>query len=247
MGDVATGGGDGGAADPEGWVNIFNGTDLTGWVSLIHTVGYNTDPYRTFRADPINHVIQVTYADYPNGSFDNRFGLLYYNRPLKNYRVRLTYRFLPMQAKNPPNWGTNNSGLMIFGIDPAKVTGDPSFPPLIEIQLLGDGSPGGTSSPTTSPNICPQLGVTLTKNQGTCGDNKTGVRARPPAEWVTVEEEVHVDGTDTKIFQYPDKTKPVVTIGGPTYMSKPVTSGYLSIQSESQPCEFKDIQLIELP
>jgi len=31
------------------------------------------------------------------------------------------------------------------------------------------------------------------------------------------------------------------------YQNSLVTDGYISLQSESQPCEFKDIQLIELP
>ncbi len=92
-------------------------------------------------------------------------------------------------GKDPVGWGKNNSGLMIFGIDPAKVTGDPEFPPLIEIQLLGSPSnPGGGGS-----------------------------------------------------------TKPVFTMSGPMYNNQPVTGGYLSLQSESQPCEFKDILLKELP
>jgi len=44
---------------------------------------------------------------------------------------------------------------------------------------------------------------------GNCADSLTGP-ARPAAEWVTVEAEVHVKGT-TKIFQYPDTAKPVLT------------------------------------
>jgi hypothetical protein len=241
VGGGAGSGGSGGA-DPEGWVKIFNGTDLTGWVPLIHKSAYNVDTYKTFRADPVTHVIKVTYEDYPDGSFDERCGVLYYNKFLTSYRVRLTYRFLEPQAKNPVGWGKNNSGLMLFGLDPSKVTGDPMFPPLIEVQLLGTPSSGGP----TSPNICTPGGITLAKQTGICGDNSTKVPAPPAADWTSVEAEVHVNG-DSKIFQYPEKTKPVVTISGPSYQGKPVTGGYLSIQSESQPVEFKDIELIELP
>jgi hypothetical protein len=61
-----------------------------------------------------------------------------------------------------------------------------------------------------------------------------------------VEAEVRVEG-DTKVYQYPDKTNPVLTIAGPMYQGKPVTGGYLSLQSESQPIEYKDIELKELP
>ncbi len=242
-------GGAGGAAgtggigpDPEGWVKIFNGQDLTGWSPLIHKSAYKEDPYKTFRADPVNHVLKVTYEDYPNANFDERCGLLYYDRPLTNYRVRVTYRFLEPQAKNPVGWGRNNSGLMIFGIDPAKVTGDPLFPPLIEVQLLGANSAGGS----TNPNVCQPGGMTISKSTADCGDNHTGVAPLPAADWVTVETEVHVTG-DTKVFQYPNKTTPIITMSGPMYNGKAVTGGYLSLQSESQPLEFKDIELIELP
>jgi Domain of Unknown Function (DUF1080) len=235
-----TAGAGGGSAD--GWVKIFNGQDLTGWSPLIHKSAYKEDTYKTFRADPVNHVIKVTYEDYPGGTFEDRCGLLYYDKLLTNYRVRATYRFLEPQAKNPVSWGKNNSGLMIFGIDPAKVTGDPEFPPLIEIQLLGAGSSGGS----TTPNVCVPGGMTMSKNTAACGDNHTGVAPPPAGDWVTVEAEVHVTG-DTKVFQYPNKTTPIITMSGPTYQGKAVTGGYLSLQSESQPLEFKDVELMELP
>lgn len=234
------GGGSGGASD--GWVKIFNGQDLTGWVPLIHKSAYKVDTYKTFRADPVNHVIKVTYEDYPGQSFDDRCGVLYYDKLLKDYRVRVTYRFLEPQANNPVSWGRYNSGLMIFGIDPAKVTGDPEFPPLIEIQLLGKGANPGP----TNLNLCQPGGMTMKKSTGSCGNNGSGVAQSPPGEWVTVEAEVHVNG-ETKAYQYPDKTKALLTMSGPTYQGKPVLDGYLSLQSESQPLEFKDIELMELP
>jgi hypothetical protein len=233
-------GGSGGAGD--GWVKIFNGQDLTGWVPLIHKSAYKVDTYKTFRADPVNHVIKVTYEDYPGQSFDDRCGVLYYDKLLKDYRVRVTYRFLEPQAKNPVAWGRYNSGLMIFGVDPAKVMGDPEFPPLIEIQLLGKGANPGP----TNLNLCQPGGMTMKKSTGSCGNNGSGVAQSPPGEWVTVEVEVRVNG-ETKAYQYPDKTKALLTMSGPTYQGKAVLDGYLALQSESQPLEFKDIELMELP
>ena len=88
--------------------------------------------------------------------------------------------------------------------------------------------------------------MTLAKQTGGCGDNKTGVAPPPAGNWTTVEAEVHVTG-DTKVFQYPEMTKPILTLSGPMYKGAAVTDGYLSLQSESQPCEFKDIKLMELP
>lgn len=251
-GNAGSGGGSSGSSgagggSTDGWVKIFNGTDLTGWVPLIHKWKYAEDPYRTFRVDAGNPVIRVTYEDYPGQSFDDHCGLLYYDKELKDYRVRLTYRFLEPQAKNPVSWGKNNSGLMIFATPPKSVTGDPEFPPLIEIQLLGTPSAGGKNN----GNLCQPGGMRVSKlfgqslSDSSCHDSQSGT-APPAAEWVTVEAEVHVAG-DTKIFQHPDLTTPVLTISGPTYNGQAVTSGYIALQSESQPVEFKDIELKELP
>lgn len=236
-----------GGVSADGWVKIFNGKDLTGWVPLIHKWKYNEDPYHTFRADADNQVIRVTYEDYPGQTFDDHCGLLYYDKPLKDYRVRLTYRFREPQAKNPVSWGKNNNGLMIFAIDPKTVENDPEFPPLIEIQLIGTPSSGGKNN----GNLCQPGGMTVSKLFGQsisdtgCHDSKSGT-APAADQWVTVEAEVHVAG-DTKVFQYPDMTTPVLTISGPMYKGQPVTGGYLALQSESQPTEFKDIELKELP
>src|SRR5690242_13489510 len=82
VGDAATAGD---AGNNGGWVSIFNGKDLTGWYPLIKGSPYKTDPLNTFRADPATGVIRVTYESYPGGAFDNRFGLLYYDKLLTNF------------------------------------------------------------------------------------------------------------------------------------------------------------------
>jgi hypothetical protein len=244
-GGAAGSAGSGGAAD--GWVKIFNGQDLTGWVPLIHKSEFNENYQNTFRADATNQVIRVTYEDYPSSNFDGRCGVLYYDKYLTDYRVRLTYRFREPQASNPVPWGKNNTGLMLFGIDPRDVTGDPEFPPAIEIQLLGTPSGGGTNN----ANLCQPGGMWVSKlfgetngSGGGCKASKSGP-APTAGEWVTIEAEVLVSG-ETKIFQHPEMTTPVLTISGPMYNNQPVLGGYLAIQSESQPVEFKNIELKEL-
>jgi hypothetical protein len=242
------------ATSPDGWVNLFNGKDLTGWTPLIHLskVGVNTDS--TFRPDPENNGIRVSYDKY-TGSFGGdkcKCGLLYYNKPLTNYRIRVTYRFFDPLVSGPPSWGKNNSGLMIFGIDPATVTGDPIFPPIVEIQILGTPSGGGS----TNGNECEMSQfvnpTVTTTHTGTCGNNKdtkasgSGKAAPAAAVWTTLEADVHITG-ETKVYQLPDTTNPVLIMSKPMYGTKAVTSGYLGIQSEGQPIVFKDILLKELP
>jgi len=242
------------ATSSDGWVNLFNGKDLTGWTPLIHLskVGVNTDS--TFRPDLENNGIRVSY-DKLTGSFGGdqcKCGLLYYNKPLTNYRIRVTYRFFDPTVSNAPSWGKNNSGLMIFGIDPTKVTGDPIYPPIIEIQILGTPSGGGS----TNANECEMrqfVNPTVTATHtGTCGNNKdskapgSGKTAPAAGVWTTLEADVHITG-DTKVYQWPDTTNAVLIMSKPMYGTQAVTSGYLAIQSEGQPIVFKDILLKELP
>ncbi len=242
------------ATSADGWVNLYNGKDLTGWTPLIHLskVGVNTDS--TFRPDPENNGIRVSY-DKLTGSFGGdqcKCGLLYYNKPLTNYRIRVTYRFFDPTVANAPSWGKNNSGLMIFGIDPAKVTGDPIYPPIVEIQILGTPSAGGS----TNANECEMrqfVNPTVTATHtGACGNNKdskapgSGKTAPAAGVWTTLEADVHITG-DTKVYQWPDTTNAVLIMSKPMYGTQAVTSGYLAIQSEGQPIVFKDILLKELP
>jgi len=254
-GSTDSGGGMGGSAGSaganDGWVSIFNGKDLSGWIPLIHKSNVGENYMDTFTVDPVGKTIQIKYDKYPNLSFDDRCGLLYYDKPLTNYKVRATYRFLDPQAKNPVGWGRYNSGLMIFGQDPHLVQGDPMFPPLLELQLLGSNSAGGDAN----ANLCKPGGPTVMQVNGhapggSCDHSMLAQNSAPPhADWVMVEAEVHVSG-DTKVYQtYPLGSEPVLalTLSGPIWNGKPMTGGYLSLQSESQPCEFKDIQLKELP
>ncbi len=243
------------AVSADGWVNLFNGKDLSNWTPLIHQSKVGIDTSNTFRPDLENNGIRVSYDKYTGdfGGGNCKCGLLYYNKLLTNYRIRVTYRFFePQVMPGPPSWGKNNSGLMIFGIDPAKVTGDPVYPPIMEIQILGNPSGGGS----TNGNYCDMgsfVNPTITATHtGSCGNNKdskapgSGKPSPQPDVWTTLEADVHITG-DTKVYQWPDTTNAVLIVSNPKYGSQAVTGGYLALQSESQPIVFKDILLKELP
>ena len=144
-GRAGTAGAAAGGASGDGWVSILP-TDaaLTGWVPYVKGYTPGTDPLKTFRRDPQTGYLMISYADYPNGSFDNHLGLIYYDKKLTNYKVRVEYSFQDPQAKNPVSWGKNNSGLFVYCTDPHMITGNPDFPTGIEIQILGSPSAGGS-------------------------------------------------------------------------------------------------------
>jgi hypothetical protein len=244
------------APDAGRWVTIFNGQDLTGWYPLIRGNAYKTDPYNTFRVDAANKLLRVTYEDYPGGSFTQNnvelFGLLYYDKPLTNYRVRLEYQFQEPQAKNGAGWSNHNSGLMVFCQDPTKVNVSVAFPPLLELQILA--TPNSAGKPNNL-NLCLPGGPTVKLvnghapgGPGSCNDSLRGP-APPPTEWVTVEAEVHVNG-DTKVYQRTAtdmNAAPILTFSGPTWNGQAMQGGYMSLQSEGHPINFRNIQLMELP
>jgi hypothetical protein len=264
-GGAAASGGAGGAS-AGGWVNITPVSealkDANGvqWYPYVKGYTPGMDPLKTFRYDASTGYLVVTYADYPNGSFDNHLGLIYYDKKLTNYRVRFEYHFKDPQAKNPPSWGKNNSGLFVFCTDPHMITGNPDFPVGIEIQLAGSPSGGGDVNcqiclNSTSPIYPAKIGSMDITKAGGCfrsmqntNDFKTQNLA---ATWVTIETVVSATGT-TNVYQYtPDGMKPaspIQTFSAPVKAgSQTVTSQWIALQSESQPAEFRKIELMENP
>jgi len=260
----ATGGAAGASAD--GWVNITPVDDTlkdangVQWYPYVKGYTPGMDPLKTFRYDASTGYLVVTYADYPSSSFDNHLGLIYYDKKVTNYKVRFEYHFKEPQAKNPVSWGKNNSGIFVFCTDPHMITGNPDFPTGIEVQLLGYQSAGGDVNGQICLNSTvgmypAKIGTMNVSGPGGCvksmqsaADFKTQNVA---ATWVTVETDVSATGT-TNIYQYtPDGMKPaspIQTFSAPVKTGgQTVTSGWFSLQSESQPCEFRKIELMEMP
>jgi len=233
----AAGGAGGGSGD--GWVSILpKDEQLTGWVPYVKGYTPGTDPLKTFRRDAATGALMVSYQDYPNGSFANHLGLIYYDKKLSNYKVRFEYSFQEPQASNPVSWGKNNSGIFVFGTDPHQITGDPDFPTAIEIQILGKPSAGGS----VNGQICLNSTVGMYPAMiGTKGINAAGGcfastqnanDLQPAATWTTVEVEVDGSATGvTKVYQYKDGMKPatpIQTFTGPVKTGgQTVTSGWI--------------------
>ena len=233
------------------WRPLFDGKTLNGWTSKVarHPAGEN---YRqTFVAD--RGVIRVSYAGYDK--FDNQFGHLFYNTPFSAYRLRLSYRFLTEGGlPDTPGWARANSGIMFHSQSAESMTVDQPFPVSIEFQLLGkDGD-----KPRPTGAVCTP-GITITIDGAVVKEHCT-----PPADaptiangtWVQAELEVLPSGVITQkingvvAHRYagaamdPDDTvaggaKPYILARG----AQPVTGGYIALQSEGAPIEFKDIEI----
>jgi hypothetical protein len=238
-------GGAGGAND--GWIKIFNGVDLTGWKAKITHYAYGDNYANSFRVE--DGKIRVVYSDYQPYTWQGRFGLLYWDKPLKKYQVRLEYHFYGQQIPDPPGWGLRNSGLMIFGEDPAGVGKDVDFPRILELQLLAHDNSGNTSN----GNLCPLGGASAIiggdRKSGGCVGSTSKPFVQNPLfqndDWIKVLADVDPAG-DTKLYFEGDNSgNPVLVFSQPQANGAALDGGYLAIQSESFPVEFRNIELRE--
>ncbi len=219
----------------ENWIALFNGKDLTGWTPKFkgHNLGVNYK--NTFRV--VDGLLTVSYDQYEK--FGQTFGHLFHEKSFSNYRLRAEYRFIGDQVSDGPGWAWRNNGLMLHGQTPESMTLDQDFPDSIEVQLLG-GRPTGQRS---TANLCtPGTHVVmkgrLFKPHCTTSTSKT----YRGDQWVVVEIEVRgntirhlIEGKT--VLEY---TNPQLNDG------TQLTSGTISIQAESHPCQFRRIELLEL-
>jgi hypothetical protein len=237
--------------DREGFIPLFNGKDLSGWIPKIrgHDSGVNFG--ETFRV--VDGAIRVDYEHYE--AFDGRFGHLFHETEWSSYVLRLEYRFVGEQVPGGPGWALRNSGVMIHGQSPKSMRKDQDFPVSIEVQLLG----GDGEHPRTTGNLCtPGTNVVLDGKLELrhCIDSRS--KTYHGERWVRCEIEVHggelvrhrIDGELVLEYAKPqldprdaDAKRIVEARDGELLL----TGGTISLQSESHPVEFRNIRIRPLP
>jgi hypothetical protein len=235
------------AAD-DGWRSLFDGRSLEGWTPKISGQQSGQDTLGTFRV--ADGAIVVGYEGY-GGKFAGRFGHLFYKTPFKAYRLSLKYRIVGEPLTGTPSYAVYNSGVMIFSQPPESMALNQGFPASVEAQILGEGATTGR----TTANVCtPGTNIHMDGAlvRAHCVNSKTPVT--PNGVWTTLEIEVMPDGKVTQsIDGAPAMTyegveldpkdvsaKPLVAASGGAL---PLAGGYIALQSEGQPIEFKDIRI----
>lgn len=232
------------------WRSIFNGRSLEGWTPKIagHPLGEN---YRdTFIVK--DGAIRVSYAGYDR--FNAQFGHLIYRTPLKAYRLRLRYRMLDPGVPDAPKWARSNSGVMFFGQAPEAMTLAQQFPVSIEFQILGkDGDGPRPTGSVCTPGTNIYFDGVMAKPHCTVSNGPT----IPNGTWTRLELEVRPNGdvvqriNNVDVLHYgrpeldprePDAQPLIAQRGGQLAL----TEGYISLQSEGHPIEFKNIEVQEL-
>ena len=231
----------------EEWIQLFNGSNLDGWTPKIS--GYEAgDNYKnTFRVE--DGLLKVSYSEYD--SFRGEFGHLFYKDEFSEYRLRIEYRFVEGAAPGAPGWASMNSGVMVHGQSVASMGLDQDFPVSLEAQFLA-GTPEWKRS---TANLCtPGMNVymadTLTREHCISSTSKTFMLN----EWVTVEviaysdSIIHhvVNGDTVLTFSKPIIGGEYVSENYSPLVGSPVLGGYLSLQSESAPIEFRKVELLDL-
>jgi len=237
------------AADQD-WIPIFNGHDLEGWEVKLAGHELNDNFGNTFRVE--DGLLKVSYDQY--AEFGDRFGHLFYEEKLSHYRLRVEYRFVGEQAPGGPDWGFRNSGIMVHSQSAASMLKDQDFPISIEVQMLG----GAGSEDRPTANLCTP-GTHVERNGKLFTEHclTSSSKTFHGDQWVTIEVEVHGDtrivhkvGSDVVLsYEKPQVGGGVVHNFDPAVKrdGTPLKAGYISLQAESHPVEFRKIELLRLP
>lgn len=235
----------------EEWIPLFNGNSLDDWTVKIHHYEPGVNYGGTFRAE--DGLVKVRYDRY-EGDFNDRFAHLYYKQPFSYYRLRLEYRFVGELHPGAPDYTLRNSGVMFHSQDPRTMPKEQDWPISVEMQFLG-GLGDGNERPTG--NMCsPGTDVVYKGKIDPRHCINSGSATYDGDQWVQAELIVLGDSLITHIIngntvlQY---TRP--QIGGGVVNGydpaikqdgKRLTEGYIALQSEGQPIDFRNIELLNL-
>lgn len=236
--------------ETEEWVSIFNGKNLEGWTPKINGYQLGDNYKNTFRVE--NGILKVSYSNYD--TFTNQFGHIFYKNAFQKYKLKLQYRFLDHQVNGGEAWATKNSGIMLHCQAPKTMLLNQEFPVSLEAQLLG-----GVDKTIQRPsgNLCtPGTHVEIRNEKITDHCIISSSETFYDNQWINAEVRV----TDS-IIEHFINNKLVISYTNPTIggqfletASKEIQAkngqklkgGFISLQSESHPIEFKNIQILEL-
>ncbi len=251
-------------SNTEEWVALFNGVNLDGWEVKITGRELNDNYLETFAVE--DSMIRIQYKNYDE--FGTYFGHMYYETPFSYYRIKFDYRFVGDQLKGGAEWNVRNSGIMFHSQSAASNEFDQHFPVSVELQLLG----GLNEGERTTANVCtPGTAVVMgdTVNYDHCINSTS--ETYHGDQWVSAEAIVLggesmtflVEGDTVLSFDKPQTTPYFINgqdesqdweafgISRDKDMWKEkggtiLTEGYIALQAESHPIDFKNIKLLDL-
>jgi hypothetical protein len=235
--------------DRKDWIQAFNGKDLNGWVMKITGFPLGENYGNTFRVE--NGLLKAAYDQYPE--FGNRFGHLFYKTKFSHYIVAAEYRFVGEQSKGGPAWALRNNGIMIHCQAPETMGKDQDFPISVEVQLLG----GGPTGERSTANMCsPGTEVFHNGQMVKAHCLNSASETFRGDQWVRVEAEVlgservrtFANGKQVLEFGNLQFGGGNVTNFDPAVKKdgQPLKEGYIALQGESHPTEFRKVEILNL-
>lgn len=224
--------------DPEReeWVELFNGKDLDDWIIKIggHPVGENA--LNTFSVEDGKLVVRYDRYD----SLDDRYGHVFYQQPFSHYRIRIEYRFVGEQVSGAPDWAWRNNGIMYHAQSPHDMALDQGYPACMEVQLLGGN---GEEERPTSNLVTPGSQAVYRGQLREDHIIESSSKTYHGDQWVSAELEVH--GDELAIHRV--EGEEVLRYSGMQLDDgTPLTEGYIALQAESHPIEFRSVRLLNL-
>ncbi len=246
------------------WIPLFNGKDLEGWDIKFAGHELNDNYKNTFIVQ--DSMLRVNYDNYTN--FDGKFGHIYYKIPFSHYKLSFDYRFIGEQIPGGSHWNVRNSGIMLHSQSAASNEIGQTFPVSLELQLLGGLNQGErTTANACTPGTAVVMGDTLNFEHCIKSISKT----YHGDQWVHVEAtimggeymEFNVEGSPVLRFEKPqindgfisekqegkDWEKAKIINTKDQWISKKgsiLNKGYIALQAESSPIDFKNIKLLDL-
>jgi len=236
-------------ADKEEWIPIFNGSNMADWTPKY--AGYKTGVNYKDRFVLRDSMLSVRYAK--QDSFNGNFGHLFYRQKFSHYRIKAVYRFVGEQMAGGPGWAYRNNGLMLHCQDIKTMGVKQDFPISLELQLLG----GNGTDQRTNANLCtPGTNVVKGDSLFTPHCVNSTSKTYHGDRWVEAEALVLGDSLFQHILEgevVMEYRKP--TMGGGEISGykqeaykegEPLKEGYIAIQAETHPIDFKSIEVLDL-
>lgn len=234
-------------ASPQ-WVQLFNGKDMKDWSVKIKDHELNDNFGNTFRVE--NGVLKVSYDQYDG--FKEKYGHIFHKNKYSHYLLAVEYRFVGEQVKEGPGWAIRNSGAMLHCQAPETMKKEQDFPISMEAQFLG----GNGKDPRTTGNLCtPGTNVVMKGSLFTPHCVTSSSKTYHGDQWVRVEMLVLGDS----IIHHIVEGDTVLTYSKPQYDGRDpwvkgmgyadgglIGEGYISLQSESHPIEYRKVEIVDL-
>jgi len=249
-------------AEDSTWVSMITEGDFDGklfknWTVRFAGKAVNDNIDTTFRVSPEGYL----WA-YNHGTFSRTgFGHLYYTKKKYSYYlVRAEYRFTAeVSVSGAAEWTTQNNGVMLHTPEPKDAAGD--FPASIEMQLLGPKNKNEDRIPTAdwpvgrTGNMCLAGDkFTIAYNGNSNYTNHCTTASYPNAwkgtqtPWETGWAETTARVLADSLIQFSIHGQKIMELSQIRWTSdkSPVKDGYIAIQAEGAPTQFRKLEVLDL-